>query len=762
MKHTKLLFSICTFLRLVLITNFFFIASSKIKAQPNSLFNNPIRNDKNLITTKNFQSAITKTGQWGWGSCLAVQVKGNYAFIGNGALFQAFDVSNPTNPQPVGQLLTDGLVSKIIVSGNYAYTLSPFRIIDISNVSNPNLITTLQLPTSYPAVAITVNGDLAFVGDSYGNIFIINVLNPSQPTLLNKVGSMLTSGEVINSMAVFGNYLYVTCADINTIDIFNISNPTNPFKYNQFIFNGVGSSLAVKDSLLYLGTTANPQLQVYSIIQPIPQYITGINLITAPSSISVVDTLLYISLENNDFMVINIANKTNAYVLNTLPPHNSQISLYGGGFQNTVSIGTAYIASGNGLWIVDISNLPKLNTDSFFITSSTPLKIVIDSTNHAFIATLSTGLKIIDYSNPFSPQYVNQFFPDEGVRDVVVGNNIAYLLCDSDLILLDISNLRLLKVLSKIQFSDTLNDNGSPSYGCLFLSGTTIFASRNSGKLYDIDVATPTKPKIRSVVPTNGVSISISKVGNYLYVADDFQGIQVFNVSTPDSLSQYNFISKKDLVGFCIEDNMIFLLDDNGFSAYQISDSLILTKKYSLSIPLGITTDNLTLENNFIYVVYGETFLVVDISNPDSGKIIFTTKATNLDVSDFGEGTIAVLNGTILLGAGWNGILILKNNFITDILSYDLIQPKEFTLYQNYPNPFNPSTTIKYSVSEGSNIILKVFDIIGRKIETLINRYQQPGIYTIKFSNYNLPSGIYIYSLSSREQTIIKKMIILK
>ena len=762
MKTVLLYFSISYLLKLLVITNFLFIISIKLSAQPSLFSTYPIRNYRNLVTSIDTQTVITKIGQWGWGSCSAVQVQGNYAFIGNGALFQTLDVSNPTNPQPVGQLLTDGLVSKIIVSGNYAYTLSPFRIIDISNVSNPNLITTIQLPTSYPAIAITVNGDLAFVGDSYGNIFIIDVLNPSQPTLLNKVGSMLTSGEVINSMAVFGNYLYVTCADFNTIDIFDISNPANPFKFDQFIYNGVGSSLAVKDSLLYLGTTANPQLQVYSIRHPIPQYITGINLTAAPSSISVVDTLLYVSLENNDFTVINVANKTNPYVLDTLPPYNSQISLYGGGFQNTISIGTAYIATGNGLWIVDVSNLSKLNTDSFFVTSSTPLKIVTDSANHAFIATLSSGLKIIDFSNPSSPQYIGQFFPAEGVRDVVVGNNIAYLLCDSDLILLDISNLQLLKVLSKVPFGDTLKDNGSPSYGCLFLSGTTIFASRNSGKLYDIDVTTSTKPKIRAVVPTTGVSIAISQVGNYLYVADDFQGIQVFNVSTLDSLRQYNFIAKKDLVGFCIKDNMIFLLDDNGFSAYQISDSLKLIKKYSLSIPIGITTDDLKWENNFIYVAYGGTLLVVDISNPDSGKIIFTTIADNFGVGDFGEGTIAVLNETILLGAGWNGVLILKNNFITDVLYNNYIQPKEFTLYQNYPNPFNPSTTIKYSVSKGGNIVLKVYDIIGRKIETLINRYQQPGIYAVKFSNNNLPSGIYIYSLTTRERTIIKKMVILK
>jgi len=91
-------------------------------------------------------SVQTKVGEWRWGPCYSAAVKGNYAYIGNGLLLQVLDISNPANPTVVGELYTGGSIRKIIISGNYAYTIFPFQIIDISDPTNPVLVKTLQLP----------------------------------------------------------------------------------------------------------------------------------------------------------------------------------------------------------------------------------------------------------------------------------------------------------------------------------------------------------------------------------------------------------------------------------------------------------------------------------------------------------------------------------------------------------------------------------------------------------------------------------------
>ena len=90
--------------------------------------------------------------------------------------------------------------------------------------------------------------------------------------------------------------------------------------------------------------------------------------------------------------------------------------------------------------------------------------------------------------------------------------------------------------------------------------------------------------------------------------------------------------------------------------------------------------------------------------------------------------------------------------------------PNGFVLNQNYPNPFNPETLISYQIQTAGNVQLEVFDVLGKKISTLVNKYQQPGIYSITFntSKYSIPSGIYFYRIQSGSFVESKKMILLK
>ena len=88
--------------------------------------------------------------------------------------------------------------------------------------------------------------------------------------------------------------------------------------------------------------------------------------------------------------------------------------------------------------------------------------------------------------------------------------------------------------------------------------------------------------------------------------------------------------------------------------------------------------------------------------------------------------------------------------------------PTEYALYQNYPNPFNPSTTISYQILTGSQVILKVFDVLGREVRTLVNQQQQAGSYAVKLNGANLPSGVYFCRLEAGTYHDVKKMLLLK
>ncbi len=92
----------------------------------------------------------------------------------------------------------------------------------------------------------------------------------------------------------------------------------------------------------------------------------------------------------------------------------------------------------------------------------------------------------------------------------------------------------------------------------------------------------------------------------------------------------------------------------------------------------------------------------------------------------------------------------------------EITQPTEFLLSQNHPNPFNPSTKIKYSVPQTSQVQLKVFDVLGNEIETLVNEEKPSGTYELTWNAADLPSGVYFYQLKAGEYTGTKKMILLK
>jgi len=168
------------------------------------------------------------------------------------------------------------------------------------------------------------------------------------------------------------------------------------------------------------------------------------------------------------------------------------------------------------------------------------------------------------------------------------------------------------------------------------------------------------------------------------------------------------------------------------------------------------------------YTPFSLEITYYDDSVPDSVWILVNLVSDNDE--DPAIGTAVLLDG-------------LNFGTTTDLKETGQIH-NEFSLKQNYPNPFNPTTTISYTIpssalvnnganqtnektktnsySYGENVSLIVYDLLGRKIKTLINKKQNPGNYSIQFDGNGLASGIYYYKLQSGNFLETKKMILLK
>jgi hypothetical protein len=102
------------------------------------------------------------------------------------------------------------------------------------------------------------------------------------------------------------------------------------------------------------------------------------------------------------------------------------------------------------------------------------------------------------------------------------------------------------------------------------------------------------------------------------------------------------------------------------------------------------------------------------------------------------------------------------NRYTVGIKNISNTVPSEYKLFQNYPNPFNPATIIRFQMKDSRFVTLKVYDILGKEIVTLVNEKLNAGEYEIQFSINQIPSGIYFYKLESGDFTATKKMVLVK
>lgn len=107
----------------------------------------------------------------------------------------------------------------------------------------------------------------------------------------------------------------------------------------------------------------------------------------------------------------------------------------------------------------------------------------------------------------------------------------------------------------------------------------------------------------------------------------------------------------------------------------------------------------------------------------------------------------------------WLAVVDRNELSVEDRLNLPL---SSYTLFQNYPNPFNPSTRIRYTIEKESTVLLKVYDILGNDIATLVSEVKPAGIYEVTFDAEDLPAGIYFYRLTAKEFSETKKLILLK
>ena len=141
----------------------------------------------------------------------------------------------------------------------------------------------------------------------------------------------------------------------------------------------------------------------------------------------------------------------------------------------------------------------------------------------------------------------------------------------------------------------------------------------------------------------------------------------------------------------------------------------------------------------------------------------YGTTWTKFDSGSVSENIISLAANQSNLYAGSSmGVIYRSVSGITDVQQINHNLPELFSLYQNYPNPFNPATRIRYEIPKASFVSLKIYDLLGREVATLVNEEKQSGSYEVEFDGSNLSSGIYFYRMQAGSYINTKKFVLLK
>ena len=248
-------------------------------------------------------------------------------------------------------------------------------------------------------------------------------------------------------------------------------------------------------------------------------------------------------------------------------------------------------------------------------------------------------------------------------------------------------------------------------------------------------------------------------------------GFQNSGISKFDGSNWTNFNINDGLLGNFVTDisednngNIWITLWEKGIAKYDGSSWTSFNKSNS-----GIQTDDARHiacdNNNAVWIGTSDSGLIKYDGNNwttfnNDNSPLTRNFITDVTIDDNNNKWIGV-NGD----ANYPGLFVYNENGVVVDVKYNANKmevPTQFALSQNYPNPFNPSTTINYSLPESGNVTLKIFDILGQEVATLVNKKQIQGNYEVKFNAGELSSGIYFYRLKTDNFSKTNKMMLLK
>jgi hypothetical protein len=645
---------------------------------------------------------------------------GGYVYCGGPNGIHIFDIADPSDPELV-KVCDFPNIRQMFIDGQYAYLISGmfgpqgFRVLDVSDPLEPALISQFNIYFNDEAFARYYENAIYTYYEGYDSltypttvIVTIDVSDPYDPS----VSDNLIYPNSLSGMWVSDGYMHVTTTTIdwapNDWHIISLSDPPHPehlntMNFGQDLILGISAYQQFAYLSMFSGTN------IYDFSNPYnPQFVRIDSTSGFGSLLAVIDTVAFTSSYNHGINTFNLSD----------PVYPVQM-----GYAN-------------------ISDEPY----GFFIAGDTGFATTID-----FYDEEASKFDIIDFTNPYFPSIMGEYWTAGRTYDVQVAGDYAYVATGSSgLKIVDISDPE-----EPVTMDNELTtpdepvllgfNNNSPNLANdIFVDGNYAYIcnySNYNGTVSIFDIGDPANPTLYDSIGNLYYPRHAIVDGGYIYISD-YDSLIIHDVSNLDSIayvSSYQYANP----GFQLAVDSPYLYIASSYTALEILNVGDPANPYFVGNYDSLHTYKITLMDNYALLKGSFKIYLMDISNPESPALISTHTPSNGWSAE--EVTV---NGDYIYDPAYNVFQILRFT-PTGIEEVGTLNPGSFSLPQNYPNPFNASTTISYSLPQPANIRIEIYDILGRRVETLFSGPQVAGEHTINWRPGDISSGIYYYRIGS-------------
>ncbi|OGU45142.1 MAG: hypothetical protein A3G43_12830 [Ignavibacteria bacterium RIFCSPLOWO2_12_FULL_56_21] len=701
----------------------------------------------------------------GEGESKAVFAAGSLVFYSLGAKVQVASYSNPSSPVRVASIeLSDIVESLVRTSINSTQHLvvtggSKLWLINVQDPTKPSLVSTTDIGVGITCEGVATSGTYAYVAAGSAGFKIFDISTPATPVPVASVDSLAYCESVVISQP----YAYIAANTVSDYTgrsfIIDISTPSAPvYKSTIMGYGGYHQYMSVRGGYAYI-CDYNNGLQVINVtVATNPTNVISIPSGSRAASIVFDGNYGYVAHGDSGMLVYNVANPAAPSFAGKITTTGRAAFLsYGSVTVGGSPVGHIFVANRapvSGISGINVSNPVSPTLSAFLGANQAATGIAYGPfylDGKVYVAYGNAGLRIIDVSNPANAQSLSTTPVGGDARGVVAAGNYAYVAAGT-------SGLHVIDATNPSSPSKILTITMPRARG-VAISGNYIYVAASDSGLAVFSIANPASPSLIGYYHPGGhYGENVAVKGNVVGLTD-YNKILFFDVTTPTAPAAQGMTSTFTTgnEGFAIAGTYAYVPDGDSLKIFNIANLLSPTLLSKVYTGAGSYSYAAAVAGNYCYVASEATGVrAIDVSNPSA-----PFEAGYFDGVPQSRG-VAAQGAYVYVAEKIDGLTVYANDLATSVEQVGSIVPDRFSLSQNYPNPFNPSTTIRYELASQGHVQLRIFDVLGRDVATLVDEVQQAGVYRTSWNAAGIAGGVYYYRLTSDRLTLSNKMILLK